>query len=209
MSWLAMSPLEVVSALLSIGSVWLSMRRRVAAWPVTILASLLYGEFFREIHLYSDMLLQAVFAVCGVYGWWKWARGVQAEGTLRVRRMRRRALALSLLAGAAGTVALGLAMRQWTDASLPWLDAALTAFSLVGTVWEAQQLLENWTLWIAVDLTYIGEYAWKHAYVTAGLSAIFVGMAVAGLRDWQAAELVQAGGLDAAQGAAAQGAAGP
>ncbi len=191
MSWWTLSPLECVSALLSIGSVWLSMKRRLSAWSVTILASLLYGEFFREIHLYSDMLLQVVFAICGVYGWVKWQRGVQAQGTLLVRRMQPLFLSISLAAGLAMTVALAVGMQHWTNAALPWLDAALTAFSLVGTVWEAQQYMANWTLWIAVDLTYIVEYAWKQAYVTAALSAIFVVMAIFGLRDWRVARAEQ------------------
>ena len=195
MSWFTLSPLEIVSALMSIGSVWLSMKRRVLAWPVTIVASLLYGEFFRELHLYSDMLLQIVFALCGIYGWIEWAGGVERDGTLRVRRMSRRFLALSLLAGCATTVALALGMAHWTNAALPWLDAALTAFSLVGTVWEARQFLENWTLWIVVDAIYILEYGWKHAFVTALLSAIFVWMAIGGLRDWRAAEAEQQAAL--------------
>lgn len=191
MSWWTLSPLECVSALLSIASVWLSMKRRLSAWPVTIVASLLYGEFFREIHLYSDMLLQVVFAICGVYGWVNWQRGMQSEGTLVVRSIAPRFLWLSLAAGLAMTIALALGMQHWTNAALPWLDAALTAFSLVGTVWEAQQYMANWTLWIAVDLTYIVEYAWKRAYVTAALSAIFVAMAIFGLRDWRIARAEQ------------------
>uniref|UniRef100_E6QHW4 PnuC protein n=1 Tax=mine drainage metagenome TaxID=410659 RepID=E6QHW4_9ZZZZ len=185
MSWLGLSPLELVSALLSLWSVWLSMRRSLLAWPVTIVASLLYAEFFRELHLYSDMLLQIVFALCGIYGWIHWQRGIRQEGSVVVLRMRPRDAWLSILAGVVMTIALGAFMMRFTDATLPWLDAALTAFSLVGTFWEAQQYIANWTLWIAVDLVYIVEYFWKHAYVTAILSAIFVVMAVFGLRDWR------------------------
>ncbi len=185
MSWLGLSPLELVSALLSLWSVWLSMRRLLLAWPVTIVASLLYAEFFRELHLYSDLLLQIVFALCGVYGWLHWQSGIRQEGSVVVLRMRPREAWLSILAGIALTIALGTFMVHFTDATLPWLDAALTAFSLVGTFWEARQYIANWTLWIAVDLVYIVEYSWKHAYVTAILSAIFVVMAVFGLRDWR------------------------
>jgi len=191
MNWWTLSPLEITAALLSLGSVWLSVRRSLVAWPVTILASLLYGEFFREIHLYSDMMLQVIFAICGVYGWWHWLRGVRAEGEVTVLQLSARGWAIGILAGLAGTVALGAFMVRYTDATLPWLDAALTAFSLVGTFWEAQKYIANWTLWIAVDLVYIFEYAWKQAWVTAILSAIFVVLAVLGLRDWRRALAAQ------------------
>lgn len=187
MSWLNMSPLEIVSAVLSLLSVWFSMRRSLVAWPVTILASLLYGEFFREIHLYSDMVLQIIFAICGIYGWLHWLRGVQEEGSVTVLRLDLRGWLIGIASGLLGTLILGNFMVHFTDATLPWLDAALTSFSLVGTFWEARKYISNWTLWIAVDLVYILEYAWKQAFVTAVLSAIFVVMAVFGLLDWRKA----------------------
>jgi len=75
-------------------------------------------------------------------------------------------------------------MKHHTDASLPWLDAALTGFSLVGTWWGARKYIANWWLWIVVDVVYVGEYLFKGLDLTAGLYALFVPLAVLGLRDW-------------------------
>jgi len=191
LAWLHMTPLEVISALVSLLGIWLTMRRLLVAWPVIILSCLLYGEFFREIHLYSDMLLQGVFALCSVYGWWHWYRGVQDEGAVTVLKLNRNGWLIGILAGILGSLALGAFMARYTDASLPWLDASLTSFSLVGQWWQARKYLENWHVWVAVDLIYIGEYLWKQVPITAALYAIFVVMAVFGLRDWQRARAAQ------------------
>ncbi len=188
MTWMEMTPLEIVAAAMSLWGVWLSMRRSLLSWPVIIAASLLYGEFFREIHLYSDMILQGIFAVCGVYGWWKWYRGVQEDGEVTVLSLGWRGWAVGIGAGIAGSLLLGGYMHSFVkSASLPWLDASLTAFSLVGQVWQARKFLANWWIWIAVDVIYIGEYAYKHVLLTAGLYAVFVVMAALGLRDWRRA----------------------
>ena len=185
MTWFGMTPLEIVAVIVSAVGIWLTTRRSLLSWPIIIVSCILYGELFRESALYSDMLLQAVFAVCAVYGWWHWLRGVRAEGSVTVLSLSWRGWAGGLAAGTAGSLLLGWFMAHYTNASLPWLDSALTAFSLVGQWWQARKYLANWTLWIAVDVIYIGEYVYKHLNLTAGLYGFFVILAIVGLRDWR------------------------
>ena len=185
--WLGEHWFELVAATVSALDVWLATRRSMISWPVTILASLLYGEQFRESRLYSDMLLQVIFVLFAIYGWWHWARGVRAEGMVRVERPRAAELLRDAALGVAASVLLGWWMRGHTDASLPWLDAALTGASLVGTWWGARKYLANWWLWIVVDVIYVGEYLYKHLILTGGLYAVFVLLAMLGLRDWRRA----------------------
>jgi nicotinamide mononucleotide transporter len=178
---------ELVAAAVSALDVWLATRRSMISWPVTIFASALYGEQFRESKLYSDMLLQGIFVVFAFYGWWHWARGARAAGEVRVERPQTRTLLRDALLGLAASGLLGWWMLHHTDASLPWLDATLTGASLVGTWWGAQKYIANWWLWIVVDAIYVGEYLYKHLILTACLYALFVGLAMLGLRDWRRA----------------------
>jgi nicotinamide mononucleotide transporter len=185
--WIVQNWLEEVAFVSSAVGVWLTTRRSLICWPVILVSCILYGEVFREARLLSDMLLQVVFAACAVYGWWHWVRGVQTEGAVTVEALSWRGWVWGLAAGAAGSVILGFVMARYFHASLPWLDSALTSFSLVGQWWQARKYLANWWLWIAVDLIYIGEYVYKHLNLTAGLYALFVALAVLGLRDWRRA----------------------
>ena len=112
--------------------------------------------------------------------------GIRADGEVRVVPLPRMNLLIALAAGAAGSFLLGaLAVRM--HAALPHLDAALTSYSLVASWWQARKHTANWWLWIAVDVTYIGEYLYKDLRATALLYAILVGLAVLGLRDWRRA----------------------
>jgi nicotinamide mononucleotide transporter len=88
----------------------------------------------------------------------------------------------------AGALVLGYAMHRWTDAALPWLDAALTSFSLVAQWWQGRRHVAAWWLWIAVDVIYVGEYVYKHLLITAVLYAGFIALAAMGLRQWRQAE---------------------
>ena len=192
-AWITEHWFELLAAAISAVDVWLATRRSMISWPVTILASALYGEQFRESRLYSDMLLQGIFILFAVYGWWHWYRGAQAEGSVRVETP---SAAVLLREGAVGVLAsllLGYWMTKHTDASLPWLDASLTGFSLVGTWWGARKYIANWWLWIVVDVVYVGEYLVKHLILTAVLYAVFVLLAMLGLRDWHRALARQRG----------------
>jgi nicotinamide mononucleotide transporter len=185
--WFSEHWFELLAAAVSAVDVWLATKRSMISWPITILASALYGEQFRESRLYSDMLLQGIFVLFAIYGWWHWYRGLKAEGSVRVVTPGAALLLRDSILGVIASLLLGYWMLKNTDASLPWLDAALTGFSLVGTWWGAQKYIANWWLWIVVDLIYIGEYIYKGLNLTAGLYALFVLLAMLGLRDWRRA----------------------
>ena len=182
-----MSLLEIAAVVASALGVWLTTRRKLISWPITLLACGLYAEVFRQAKLYSDMLLQGVFAAFCIYGWWHWYRGVQEEGTVRVERLSWRGWMLGLVAGAVGSFVLGSIMARYTDAALPYVDASLTSFSLVAQAWSTRKYIANWTLWIVVDTVYTGVFVYKHLYLTAGLYAFFVLLAVLGLQAWHKA----------------------
>ena len=185
--WFSEHWFELLAAAVSAVDVWLATKRSMISWPITILASALYGEQFRESRLYSDMLLQGIFVLFAIYGWWHWYRGLKAEGSVRVVTPGAALLLRDSILGVIASLLLGYWMLKNTDASLPWLDAALTGFSLVGTWWGAQKYIANWWLWIVVYLIYIGEYIYKGLNLTAGLYALFVLLATLGLRDWRRA----------------------
>lgn len=183
-----MTFVELIGALLSIWAVWLTARRRPWCWPIGLLSVIVYLWIFVDARLYSDALLQAAFAGLLVYGWRRWVQNLGGDGRVRVARLPRGQAIGHCLIGAAGALALGFAMHRWTDAALPWLDSALTSFSLVAQWWQDRRHTAAWWLWIVVDVIYVGEYIYKHLLITSVLYAGFVVLALIGLRAWQDAE---------------------
>ncbi|WP_211440651.1 nicotinamide riboside transporter PnuC [Collimonas humicola] len=182
-----MSGLEIVAVIVSALAVWLTARRHLWCWPIGLVSVLLYARIFLVAKLYSDLLLQLIFAVMQLYGWWQWKSGASEQDSQHIQpqRLPKRGLLTGLLAGAAGSVVLGYAMASFTDAHIPWLDSALTSFSLVAQFWMARKYVANWWLWIAVDIIYVGVYIYKDLNLTAGLYAGFIVLALVGLRNWR------------------------
>jgi nicotinamide mononucleotide transporter len=136
------------------------------------------------------MLLQGVFAVLQLYGWWQWTRGGQQQQGRHISALTAPGLLFSLALGGVGSLLLGYLMATYTDAAQPWLDAGLTAFSLVAQVWMAQKRIENWPLWLVLDVLYVGLFIYKELYLTAGLYALFCFLAIHGWQQWRRAPAV-------------------
>lgn len=166
--------------------IWLTTKRLLICWPVVLAADLLYLVVFYRARLLSDALLQIFFIAFTLYGWWHWWRGVREEGEVRVEPLALSPFLIAIAAGVAGTFVLG-EIAKHLQAALPWLDAALASFSLVGSWWQARKHIANWVLWIVVNLVYIGEYIYKDLWITAVLYAGLVVLAILGLRDWRRA----------------------
>jgi nicotinamide mononucleotide transporter len=179
------SPLELVAAVTGAISVWLSVRQNIWSWPTAVVNVVLYAIVFREAKLYADMALQVVYAVLSLYGWYQWLYGGEGRTELRVTRTPHRLAALLTLIAATGSVVLGTLLRHATDAALPYMDSLLSSTSLVAQWMMTRKLLENWLVWIAVDVLYVGMFLFKGLYLTAGLYAVFLGLAIRGYLDWR------------------------
>ena len=178
--------LELVAFALSIAMVVLNIRVDPLGWPLAIVASLLYFLLFWNSRLYGDASLQVFFAVIAGWGWWQWLRGTDASGqALHVRHLGAKGRIGVLAAIAIAWPATALFLRRFTDTDVPWWDAFPTAASVVGQWLLGRKYVENWPVWIVVDVVGAALFAYKGLWLTTVLYAVFVAMAAVGWRGWQ------------------------
>jgi nicotinamide mononucleotide transporter len=115
------------------------------------------------------------------------ARGARrrARGSLRIAVLGPEKFLRVLWLWAIGWVLLGVLLDTATDSDVPWLDAFPTAGSVLGQVLLGRKYLENWWIWLVVNLASIGLLSYKQLWLTAALYLVFVGMAIAGLSRWR------------------------
>ena len=145
----------------------------------------LYAFVFYEAKLYADMGLQVIYAFLSIYGWYEWLYGGAGRTELHVTRTSRRLGAYLTIIAVAGSALLGTVLRYATDAALPFMDSFLSSTSLVAQWMMTKKKVENWLVWIAVDVLYVGMFTFKGLYLTAGLYAVFLALAVKGYVDWR------------------------
>ncbi len=181
-----MDPVEIVAVVFGVVSVWLSTREHIVAWPTALVNTSLYAVIFWRAGIYANAGLQVLYFVLSVYGWYAWKYGGRDHTPLRVTRAHRGHWLLFVPLGIAATVVLALTLGRYTDAALPWLDSATTAASLVAQYLMTRKILENWVIWIAADVVYIGMYLSQGLALTAGLYAAFLVLATMGFFSWRA-----------------------
>ena len=184
-----MNPWEVLAASLGVINIVLIVRRSVWNYPFGIAMVCISAWLFMQpnVRLYSDALLQIFFVVVQLYGWWSWARAQAAEGEIVVERLPRRAWGAGIAAITVATLGWGSLMHLYTDAALPWWDAFIAMASVAAQLLMARRYLENWILWIAVDVVAIGVYATKGLMLLALLYVLFLILSALGLATWRRA----------------------
>ena len=177
--------IEILAVVFGIVSVYLSTREHIWSWPTALVNVALYFVVFLEAKLYADMGLQVVYFALSLYGWYEWLYGGEHRTELHVSRVTRTLGVRLAVIGVASAVIIGTLLARFTDAALPYLDSATTSTSLVAQWMMTRKILENWAVWVAVDVVYIGMFIFKELYLTAGLYAVFLVLAVMGFRQWK------------------------
>ena len=179
-----MSPLEIISVIISVIGVTLTIQRNMWCWLFNFLAFCLYAWLFYEFKLYGETILQCFFMVMNFYGFYHWMKGKQESHEIRIEPIAPKLVILQMSMAAVGGLLFGLSLHYFTDAALPMLDSQLAAFSLLATYWTSRKHIATWVLWVFVDIIYVGMFLFKDLYLTAALYAALVGLAAFGWWQW-------------------------
>ncbi len=181
-----MDPIESVAVVMTLVGIVLTIKEKISCWPVAIVGILAYLVVFIRARLYADATLQPIYVVQNVYGWWYWAHGgVRGQGEAPIVVLGWPSRAAWLAVTAVVSLVVGSALARWTNAAAPYADATLSTTSLVANWLLARKVLENWWLWIAVNVGYVFLFWKKHLVLSAGLYAILLALASAGLIEWR------------------------
>jgi len=182
--WQQQSLLEVIGVITGLLCVYLAAKNIIWNWPFAIISVVIYIFIFFKSHLFADMGLQFYFLATNIYGWYYWSKKPASEDKTPVVRIQRKEGLLSVAAVIVFTFLLGSVLK-YTTASYPYLDSFCTACSLVAQFFLARKVLENWLIWVFVDVIYVGVYIYKDLHLTAVMYAIYVAIALMGYFDWK------------------------
>ncbi len=185
-NWLEATGL--VSGLLCVA---LLIRQNIWSWPIGLLYSLVSLVVFFRARLYADLGLHVFYVAMNAYGWYYWGiakRPPQAESLPVTHTPARVAIALTLIVVAA-TAVMGWLLANRTDAAVPYWDSATTTMSFAAMWLTARKHIENWIVWLVVDVVATGIYLYKGLEMYALLYCVYIGMAFAGWWAWRSSML--------------------
>ncbi|RDV15148.1 nicotinamide riboside transporter PnuC [Pontibacter diazotrophicus] len=181
----AMNVVELIGVVTGIVCVWLAAKQNIWTWPIGLISVGMYVFVFYDARLYADMGLNAFYFVTSLYGWYMWLYGGKNDSERKVERVSKKEMTVLLALGLVFTLSLGYFLDNYTDADLSYTDSATTAVSLIGYWMMAKKQLENWIVWLVVDVVYVGVYTYKDLYLTSFLYFVFLLLSIKGYIDWK------------------------
>lgn len=178
------SILEWIGTVTGFLCVYLAAKQHILNWPISAISVLIYGYIFYHSKLYGDAVLQVYFLGTAIYGWYYWAKSAR-EDNKPIVSFNNREMGLTIITIAILTALLGTFLQQMTDSDVPYADGFCTAISFVAQFLMTRKVLQNWLLWIFVDICYIPLYLHKGLFLTAVLYFVFALIAWSGYRDWK------------------------
>jgi len=176
--------LELIGFAFGIIGVYLTLRENILCFPTGLINVGVSSVLFYEQHLFADTLQQLVYIPILLFGWNKWRQKQNQDdeiiGTLRTSEVLNYSLITVLFA-----VILGYLFRNNTTASIPWIDSAATSASFLAQYLIARKKIENWIIWIAISVLYVGIYIYKDLPLYAILFFIYLLLAISGYRTWK------------------------
>jgi len=178
--------LEIAAFVIALAMVAANMRVNPVAWPLAITSSMLYALLFADSRLYGEASLQLFFVVVALWGWWQWLRGTGAGGApLVVRHLSPRQRWLVAAATLAAWPLAGLLLQHATDSDVPYFDALPTVASVTGQILLGRKFVDNWPVWVGVNVVSVALFATKGLWLTVLLYALFTVLSFVGWRAWR------------------------
>ena len=180
-------------------------------WAVGFLMQALGIVLYYQKGLYADCGMEFYYLSMTMYGWWRWVKthpqplpvreGSQnSQGDIPADKQttplphreglgvspfpRRLVLPWALLIATVWAVIYWL-LITFTNSNVPLADSFTTALSIVGIWALAHKYLEQWFIWIAVDVVTCVLYFYKDIPFKASLYALYVIIAIAGYFKWR------------------------
>ncbi len=188
--WLFNNQIELLGAILGLLYIFFSIRQSILTWPTGLLTSIIYTYVFFKTGFYADMGLQVYYVVISVYGWYHWVKGAKSKNNIEhnelpVQKSSKKLVAKLAFSTAVIYIIILIILLKFTDSTIPYMDSLTTAFSIVATWMLAKKYIEQWLVWIFVDLFSAGLYVYKNLWPTVILFVVYTAMAIVGYFEWK------------------------
>jgi len=187
-----LSWIEAIGTLFGLLCIWYASKEKLITYPFGIINVTLFAVIFFQIQLYASLLLQVFFFAANIYGWYAWSRTTadnQAE--LKIRWLpRRKALILALISVAgillmtfnidrvfAALTGLAVSLMQSLGFNVqmptlqpdafPFWDSTMMVLSIVAMLLMTRKYVENWLLWLVIDVISVAIFAYQGVYAMA------------------------------------------
>ncbi len=175
---------QIISTILALLGVFLAAKQNSLKWPLGIIANCIAIIVYKDSGLYIKAILANIFILDSFYGWYQWMYGGYQKSKLPVTKSKPRTLIILFILGSFLIYLSGLITHKYTLTTVSYWEA-FAILSIIAHWMMARKKIENWFIWIGLDILYINICIYKSLYIFAFKYLIYTIMAIYGYNSWK------------------------
>lgn len=154
----------IIAALTGIWCVILTGKGKLSSFWVGTINTLLYAIVAWKARYWGEVMLNLLYYVpMNFVGLYTWSKNMNKQTDEVVKkRMSLKGSAFAYSCVILGTVAYGFFLKM-LNGTLPFVDSMSTVFSVFAQILCVKRLMEQWVLWIIVDVVTV--IMWLYAFI--------------------------------------------
>jgi len=189
--------------------VWFASQEKTINYFFGLINVTLFAIIFYQIQLYGILMLQIFFFCANIYGWYAWTRPNSATSSaLEIRWLSKKnqliiaSLSIIMIAlmtlyidsiflflatvtiNALNLLSLNIPQPTISADAFPFWDSVMTVLSLVAQILMTRKYVENWLLWIGINIISIAIYAAQGVFVLSIEYLLLLFIATNGAKAW-------------------------
>ena len=180
-----MQIIEIIGVIIGLTYLYLSYNANKWLWLAGILMPIVYIWIFFDSQFYAQMGLNIYYFFACIYGWIRWTRGKWSETELKISHTPKRYIVPLVTIGVAIFAFLAFVLVRFTDTPVAYGDSFVAALSIVGMWLLAQKHIEQWCVWLLVNVVSCALFVWQGLYFTAVLFGVYAVISVFGFLKWK------------------------
>ncbi len=186
MEYLSHNWMDVAGTVLGLLYLYLEMKENIWMWIVGSIMPLIYIVVLYRAGIYADCGMEVYYFLAGLYGLFYWLTGRTKEGrAVAISHTPRKLKTMLYFYALVLWMVLGTFLDKCTDSTVPYIDGFSTSLSIIGLWMLSRKYIEQWWVWLVVDLVSTGLYIYKGIYGRSLLYGIYTVMAFYGYFVWK------------------------
>lgn len=173
--------LEGIAVVTALIYVVLAAKTKRSCFIFGFVSSAIYIYICLKFNLYFDTLINLFYVIVSIIGWFNWNSSTSEDFVLSLDHKK---TIYIILGGLTLTAGLAVFAERFSNASLPYLDAFTTVFSLIASYLLLKRYKINWLFWIIIDLVAAYMYYIKELELTSALFLFYTLLAAYGYYNW-------------------------
>lgn len=154
-------------------------------WIAGLIMPLISMWIYFTKGIYADFAINIYYFFIAIYGYWNWThKRTDSKKTLPISHVPAKVAGVCIFSVLILWFIISQILINFTDSTIPYVDAFTTAMSIVGLWMGSQKYCEQWIVWLIVNVVTVPMQLYKGLIFYPCLYTVYAIFSVLGYRNW-------------------------